>query len=62
MGSNQLSYQRLINTGFAILGGLCAVVVGIGLYSSPGRSPASTKPAPLITSGVEARLALPVLD
>lgn len=62
MGSFSSRNPRLIHTGFAILGGICALVISLGYWNAPDRSPASMKKAQLPTPALEARAALPILD
>ncbi len=62
MGSFSSRHPRLTHTGFAILGGICALVISLGYWNAPDRSPASMKKASPETPVVDARTALPLLD
>lgn len=62
MGSFSLKHPRLLNLGFACLGGLCAVVVSFAVFQARGRSPASTASNSVTVPMPDARLCLPILD
>jgi hypothetical protein len=62
MGSFSSKHPRLTHTGFALLGGICALVISLGYWNAPDRSPASMKRVWPATPDTEARSFLPVLD